>query len=77
MKVKDILNDNDVEQATTEWALLIFIASKQAGSLHFYDYRKQNVVTVRNSYTKPRVDECIYSPISAALLVKLDANSGY
>ena len=51
-----------IEPAKTDWASQIVFASKPEGSLRFFvDYRRLNANTVRDSYPKPRMEECIDS----------------
>lgn len=73
-----MLTDKVGDSATTEWASSVVFAPKKDGSLRFcVDHRRLNVMTVRDSYPIPKIDECIDSLGTAAIFSTLDANSGY
>lgn len=49
-----------IEPAQTEWASPIVFVPKKDGTLRLcVGYRRPNVLTVRDSYTIPWIDECI------------------
>jgi len=51
---------------------------KPDGSVRFcIDYRKLNVMTVKDAYPIPRMDECIDYLGNARLFSTLDCNAGY
>ena len=51
---------------------------KPDGSVHFcIDYRKLNLMTVKDAYPIPRMDECIGSLGDARVFSTLDCNAGY
>ena len=53
-------------------------APKKDGRLRFcIDYRKLNLMTIKDSYPIPRMDECIDSLGNASVFTTLDAYSGY
>ena len=54
------------------------IAPKKDGRLRFcIDYRKMKLMTIKDSYPIPRMDECIYSLGIAFVFTTLYAYSGY
>lgn len=73
-----MIQEEVIETAITGWTSNIVSATKKNGSLTcFVDYRKLNVVTVRDYYLLPMGEECIASVEEARILQILDANSGY
>ncbi|CAN8066841.1 unnamed protein product [Agarophyton chilense] len=62
----------------SEWASPLFLVAKKDGSIRFFvDYRKLNVVTKRDSYPIPHMDDCLDSLGEAVVFTTLDTNSGY
>lgn len=56
----------------------ILIFPKKDSSFRFcVDYHKPNVVTIRDSYPLPRMDECIDFLVEATAISTLDASSAY
>jgi hypothetical protein len=73
-----MLKAEAIEPATSEWASPIVLVAKPDGSTRFcMDYRKVNIITVRDSYPLPRLYECIDSLGDANIFTTLDCNSGY
>lgn len=73
-----MLREEVVEPVTTDWASPIVFALKKDGSLRLcIDYRKRNAVTVRDSSSLPRMDECLDSFGEETLFSTFDANSSY
>lgn len=67
-----------IDPAQTEWASPIVFVSKRDATLRFCAYyRELNAVATRNSYTIPRMDECIGFLGSDRKISSLDADSGY
>lgn len=70
-------NEQVIEPATTEWASPIVFTTKKDGSIWFcVDYWKLNAFTIRDSYSLPRMDECIDTLGEARIFSTHDANSG-
>jgi Reverse transcriptase (RNA-dependent DNA polymerase) len=56
----------------------VVLVPKPDGSLQFcVDYRRLSAVTIRDSYSLPRMDECIEYLGDACVFTTLDCNSGY
>ena len=67
-----------IEPTSTEWASPVVFVPKKDGTMRFcVDYRKQNAVTVRDSYPLPRMDEFIDSLGDATVFTTLDCSSRY
>jgi len=61
-----------------EWASPAVMVPKPDGSVRFcIDYRKLNLMTVKDAYPIPRMDECIDSLGDARVFSTLDCNAGY
>ena len=67
-----------IEPSTGEWASPVVMVPKPDGSVRFcIDYRKLNLMTVKDAYPIPRMDECIDSLGDARVFSTLDCNAGY
>jgi len=67
-----------IEPSTGEWASPVDMVPKPDGSVRFcIDYRKLNLMTVKDAYPFPRMDECIDSLGDARVFSTLDFNAGY
>jgi len=67
-----------IEPASGEWASPVVMVPKPDGSVRFcIDYRKLNLMTIKDSYPIPRMDECIDSLGDARVFSTLDCNAGY
>jgi Reverse transcriptase (RNA-dependent DNA polymerase) len=73
-----MLAEGIIEPATSEWSSPVVLVSKRDGGMRFcVDYRKLNLLTERDVYPLPRLDECVDSLGDAVVFLTLDANSGY
>ena len=67
-----------IEPSTGEWASPVVMVPKPDGSVCFcIDYRKLNLMTVKDAYPIPRMDECIDSLGDARVFSTLDCHAGY
>jgi Reverse transcriptase (RNA-dependent DNA polymerase) len=67
-----------IEPATSEWASPIVLVPTSDGSLRFcVDYRRLNAIAIPDTYSLPRMDECIDYLGDSAVFTTLDCNSGY
>ena len=77
-EVKRQLEADVIEPTSSEWGFPVVLVPKKDGTLRFcVDYRLLNVVTKKDSYPLPRIDECIDSLSEATMLSTLDYNVGY
>lgn len=61
-KTDRMLKENIIKRATTKWVSPVVFALKNDSSLRFcVDYKKLNVVTVRDCYPLPGMDKRINS----------------
>jgi len=66
-----------IEPANGEWASPVVMVPKPDGSVRFcIDYRKLNLMTIKNAYPIPRMDECIDSLGDSRAFSTLDCNAG-
>jgi len=67
-----------VEPSTGEWDSPVVMVPKPHGSVRFcIDNRKLNLMTVKDAYPIPWMDECIDSLGDARVFATLDCNAGY
>ena len=77
-KVKRQLEADFIEPTSSEWGFPVVLVPEKDGTLRFcVDYRLLNVVTKKDSYPLPRMDECIDSLGEATIFSTLDCNAGY
>ena len=77
-EVKRQLEADVIEPTSSELGFPVVLVPKKDGTLRFcVDYRLLDVVTKKDSYPLPRMDECIDSLIEATIFSTLDCNAGY
>lgn len=77
-EIGNMLAMNVIELTRAEWVSPVTFATKKVKVLRFcVHYRKHNAVTVRSSYSLPRMDGLIDSPGDVRVFSALDVNSGY
>jgi len=77
-EVKRQLESDVIEPTSWEWGFPVVLVPKKDGTLRFcVDYRLLNVVTKKDTYPLPRMDECIDSLGEATIFSTLDCNAGY
>ena len=73
MLVKEI-----IRPSTSPWSSPIVLVSKPDGSTRFcIDYRKVNLVTKKDAYPLPRIDDTLNALGGAKYFTTLDLQSGY
>jgi len=78
VEVKRQLEADVIEPTSSELGFPVVLVPKKDGTLRFgVDYRLLDVVTKKDSYPLPRMDECIDSLIEATIFSTLDCNAGY
>jgi len=67
-----------IEPASGEWASPVVMEPKPDGSVRFcIDDGKLNLMTIKDAYPIPRMDECIDSLGDARVFCTLDCNAGF
>ena len=73
-----MISSGVTSRSQSEWASLVVLIPKPDGPLRFcVDYRLLNAMTVLDTYSIPRMDECLDSLGEANVFATLDCNSGY
>jgi len=77
-EVKRQLKADVIEPTSSEWGFPVVLVPMKDGTLRFcVDFRLLSVVTKKDSYPLPRMDECIDSLGEATIFSTLDCNAGY
>ena len=73
-----MLKKGVIEPSSSPWMSPIVLVKKKDGSTCFcVDYRKLNEVTVKDSYSLPRIDDCLDALAGCRWFSTLDLCSGY
>ena len=77
-QVDELLQNDFVEPAASQWASNVVLVKKKDGSFRLcVDYRRVNSVTYKDSYPLPHIDTSFGSMNGAVWLSTLDLRSGY
>jgi len=77
-ELKDMLDQEIIEQSVSEWAAPIVPIIKKDGSLRLcVDYRRLNAISQNNVYPLPRIDDLIDQLSQAQFVSTLDLTRGY
>jgi len=73
-----MLQHGIIELAASPWASNVVLVKKKDGSLRFcVDYRKLNLVTYKDSYPLPLIENCLNALSGSSWYSTLDLRSGY
>ena len=73
-----MLNDKIIEPSRSPWASPILLVKKKDGTMRFcVDYRKLNLVTVKDVYPLPRIDDSLAALSTGRYFSTLDLTTGY
>lgn len=77
-QVEEMLRDDVIQPSASPWASPVVLVKKKDQTLRFcVDYRKLNVVTKRDVYPLPRIDDTLDRLRDAKFFSSLDLKSGY
>ena len=72
-----MLSKGIIQPSSKHWASPVMLVRKKDGSTRFYiDYRKVNVVTHKDAYPLPRVDDTLDTLAGAKWFTTLDLSGG-
>ncbi|GBM45318.1 Retrovirus-related Pol polyprotein from transposon 297 [Araneus ventricosus] len=76
--VKEMVDNGIIEESSGPWASPIVLLKKTDGSTRFcVDYRKLNEITIKDSYSLPRIDDTLDALNGSQWFSTLDLKSGY
>ena len=76
--LRELLRKGVIEESGSPWGSALVIVGKKDGTERLcVDYRKLNLVTRKDSYPLPRMDECIESLGGNKYFIALDLEAGY
>ena len=77
-QLEEFLSKGFIRHSISPWGAPILFVKKKDGSLWLcIDYRQLNIVTIRNQYPLPRIDELFDQRQGSRLFSKIDLRSGY
>lgn len=77
-QVRDMMSEGIIEPSDSPWASPIVLVQKRDGSMRFcIDYRKLNLVTKKDAYPLPRIDDSLDALNGSSYFTTLDLASGY
>ncbi|KAM0975566.1 hypothetical protein ACFX13_018871 [Malus domestica] len=78
VQLEELLQKGFVRESTSPWGAPVLFVRKQDGTLRLcVDYRRLNLVTIKNKYPLPRIDELFDQLVGAQYFSKIDLRSGY
>jgi hypothetical protein len=77
-QIQELLDKGFVRPSSSPWGAPVLLVKKKDNSRRLcIDYRELNVVTVKNRYPLPRIDDLFDQLGGAAVFSKMDLRSGY
>ena len=77
-EVKTMLESKVIQPSRSPWSAPVVLVTKKDGTIRFcIDYRKLNLVTTRDVYQLPRIDESLAALTGNRWFTTLDFTSGY
>jgi hypothetical protein len=76
--IKELLEKEFIRPSSPPWgAPVIFVPKKECTQRLCMDYHALNVITVKNKYPLPRIDDLFNQLRGACVFSKIDIRSGY
>jgi hypothetical protein len=76
--IQDMLREGTINPSNSLYSSPVLLVRKKDGSLHFcVDYLALNVVTIRDRFPIPTIDELFDELGSASIFTKINLQSGY
>jgi hypothetical protein len=76
--IKELLEKEFIHPSSSPWgAPVIFVPKKECTQRLCMDYHALNVITVKNKYPLPRIDDLFNQLRGACVFSKIDIRSGY
>ena len=77
-QIEEMMNRDVIEPSSSPWASPVVLAKKKDELYRFcVDYRKLNNVTIKDSYSLPRIDDTLDALAGARCFSTLDLVGGY
>jgi hypothetical protein len=77
-QIKELLEQCYVRPSSSPWGSPVLFAKKKDGTLRLcIDYRALNMVTIKNKYPLPRINDLFDQLAEAKVFSKIDLRSGY
>jgi hypothetical protein len=77
-QIKELLEKGYVQPSSSPWGSPVLFAKKKDGTLRLcIDYRALNMVTIKNKYPLPRINDLFDQLAEAKVFSKIDLRSGY
>src|SRR6185437_2727659 len=77
-EIKDMLKNKVIRHSLSPWAALVVLAPKPDGGIRFcVDYRKLNMITKKDVYPLPRIDETLNRMGNLEFYSSIDLAVGY
>ncbi|MGL5771315.1 MAG: pol polyprotein, partial [Bacteroidales bacterium] len=78
MEIDRLQKNGTIRESNSPWCSRIVPIKKEDGSLRLcIDFRRLNLITIKDSYPLPRIDEIIDKLVGSTYFTVLDATSGY
>ena len=77
-QLKELLDKRFIRPSTSSWGAPVLFAKKKGKTLRLYiDYRQLNMVTIKNRYPLPRMDDLFDQLREVRVYSKIDLRTGY
>ena len=78
VQLQELLNKGFIRPSTSQWGAPVLFAKKKGKTLRLcIDYRQLNMVTIKNRYPLPRIDDLFDQLRGARVYSKIDLHTGY